>query len=123
MIGTGSFVNTQKSSLDCKTQTQGNHSVLKLLEKVSFYNIASGASYVYFSFTLRSSVKIERRNLGHFWRENSNETILMILKHGECELTLSVYHGCGLFYHLAKKRLNIIHLPVALAKFMMVDAW
>ena len=111
MIGTGSFVNTQKSSLDCKTQTQGNHSVLKLLEKVSF------------SFTLNSSVKIDRWNLGHFWRENSNETILMILKHGECELTLSVYHGCGLFYHLAKKRLNIIHLPVALAKFMMVDAW
>ena len=60
---------------------------------------------------------------GQCGRENSNETILMILKHGECELTLSVYHGCGLFYHLAKKRLNIIHLPVALAKFMMVDAW
>ena len=79
---------------------------LKIPKKVSFYNFASEASYVYFLsgyiwiFAPKINIRSQKYNFDdfwrensniskinnrtkkcHFWRENSNETILMIFIH------------------------------------------
>ena len=68
----------QKMHFFCQKSFEGNLGTLCL--KISQEVSSSEASYVlkkYFFFVPKSALEMEyMNNFGHFWRENSNETIL-----------------------------------------------